>query len=50
MEDSVHGPEQWGDELPEELRRREGRLERASDVRGLALKLTGLDVRGARAQ
>ncbi len=33
-EDAEYGPEQKGDELPEELRRREGRLEKIREARG----------------
>ena len=32
-EDAEHGPEQRGDELPEELRRREGRLEKIREAK-----------------
>ena len=33
-EDAEYGPEQRGDELPEELRRREGRLEKIREAKG----------------
>ena len=32
-EDAEHGPEHRGDELPEELRRREGRLEKIREAK-----------------
>ena len=49
-EDLEHGPDLRGNESPGELRRREGALERAFDVRNPALRLMDLDVHGARAQ